>query len=787
MNNGKSPGSDGFTVEFFKVFLKKRLGVFTVRSINNAFSKGEMSNTQKEGIIICIPKGDKPREYLKNWRPISLLNVVYKIATACIAERMKKVLPKLINEDQTGFMANRYIGSNTRLIYDLINYCNVNKVRGLLLGIDFEKAFDSLDWNFLHKTLEAYGFKDDLRRWIQIFYKNIKSTVLVNGQSSPWFEIKRGCRQGDPISPYLFILCSEILAIMIRENKNITGITIGETEHKISQFADDTELFQNGERKTFEETIHMIETFGQISGLKINIEKTFVVWIGNAVHSSVRYMPHLKFDWNPDKFKILGIWFTADLADCERLNFDEKFQEVKKLFTVWLKRLITPLGRVAVLKSLILSKLVHLWLLLPNPPNNYVEKLQKMVFSFVWNRKRDRISRKTAVKNIQEGGLGISDIKNFMNALKLTWLKKLQHTGHKWKNILTVLYPDVDRLHKFGPSIYSKTNHINKFWEDTFTVYEELRYKVKLETSEDLLAEPLFYNRNIHIERKDIFYREWFTKDVYKIGHLIDDAGKFYSHQQFSTKYNITVNILTYFGCIRAIKKFASMLNITIHDNNSASLPRAFSIIYSSQKGTRLYYNLLTQDEKVPNCCSKWETTFKEVINWKKCFNKVRKIQEIKLRWFQIRILHRILATNTILKEMKVTQSNKCNLCKVEKDSILHGLWECQSVRTFWNELLDLIRMHCTHAHNLILNEKLIILGIDNSLKSDEVLEYIILCAKFYLYQCKNEKTEPKLAVFKKRLRQKYEVELHNNKLKMTAFQFSIDWMPYMSMLDACK
>ena len=307
-----------------------------------------------------------------------MLNVVYKIATACIAERIKKILPTLINEDQTGFMANRYIGSNTRLIYDLINYCNTNKVKGLLLGIDFEKAFDSLNLDFMHKVLSAYGFKDNLRRWIKVFYTNIKSTVLVNGQSSPWFETKRGCRQGDPISPYLFILCSEILATMIRENKNIKGIKIGETEHKISQFADDTELFQNGECRTFEETVNTIEFFGQISGLRINIEKTFVVWIGSELNSAVRYMPHLRFEWNPDKFRILGIWFTADLAHCEHLNFDEKFHEIKHLFNIWLKRLITPLGRVAVLKSLILSKLVHLWLLLPNPPSNFTEKLQKM-------------------------------------------------------------------------------------------------------------------------------------------------------------------------------------------------------------------------------------------------------------------------------------------------------------------------------------------------------------------------------------------------------------------------
>ena len=206
----------------------------------------------------------------KNWRPISLLNVVYKTATSCIAERMKKVLPTLITEDQTGFMANRYIGNNTKLIYDLINYCNTNRLAGLLLCIDFEKAFDSPDWTFMLKVIKAFGFQKDIRRWISVFYNNIKSTVLVNGQPSPWFSIKRGCRQGDPIYPYLFILYAEILAIMIKENQDIKGIIIGQTEHKISQFADDTELFQNGKSKTFEENVWPLQ---QRSQLKIQWKK----------------------------------------------------------------------------------------------------------------------------------------------------------------------------------------------------------------------------------------------------------------------------------------------------------------------------------------------------------------------------------------------------------------------------------------------------------------------------------------------------------------------------------
>ena len=145
----------------------------------------------------------------KKWRPISLLNVVYKIGSACIANRLKVVLPTLINEHQTGFMANRFIGDNIRLIHDLISYLHRTKHLDLLLCLDFEKVFDSVDWNFMFKVLRAFRFGQDICQLISTFYKGIKSPVAVNGQLTQWFLIQRGCRQGDPISPYLFILCVE--------------------------------------------------------------------------------------------------------------------------------------------------------------------------------------------------------------------------------------------------------------------------------------------------------------------------------------------------------------------------------------------------------------------------------------------------------------------------------------------------------------------------------------------------------------------------------------------------
>ena len=279
MKNNKSPGTDGFTSEFFKFFYND-IKAFIKRALNEGFVEGKLSITQRQGLITCLPKGDKPKQFLKNWRPITLLNVIYKIASACIAERIKTALTELISDDQTGFISGRYIGENTRLIYDILHITDEQDIPGLLLIVDFEKAFDSISWKFINHTLNFFNFGDSIKRWINLFYTDIQSCVIQNGFLSEPFNVKRGCRQGDPLSPYIFLLCEEILSRQFKANTEIKGIEIAGTKYLLSQFADDTTIFLDGTENSLNEALKILKTFAIASGLKLNSSKTRAIWIG---------------------------------------------------------------------------------------------------------------------------------------------------------------------------------------------------------------------------------------------------------------------------------------------------------------------------------------------------------------------------------------------------------------------------------------------------------------------------------------------------------------------------
>ena len=161
------------------------------------------------------------KRFVKNWRPISLLNVDLKIISKVLATRFKKVISSLISSNQIEYVNGRFISEGGRLISDILEICDTLKIEGFLLTVDIKKAFDSVDHSFLLKVLQKFGFGKDFIRWIGIILKNQESCVINGGTTTNYFKLERGARQEDPISAYLFILVLEIVFLMIKNNDRV--------------------------------------------------------------------------------------------------------------------------------------------------------------------------------------------------------------------------------------------------------------------------------------------------------------------------------------------------------------------------------------------------------------------------------------------------------------------------------------------------------------------------------------------------------------------------------------
>ena len=314
LNTKSTPGIDGLTVSLYLRFWEK-LKLPLLRSLEDSIALGELSVTQKRGIISLIHKGkDLSRQEIKNWRPITLTNTDYKIFSKLLALRIQKVIRNVIHENQTGFIKGRNIISHIRTLDDIITMSRNLNCQGLVISLDFSKAFDCIEHSTILAALRTFGFGDNLISMVRTLLTNAESCIKNAGWLSENFKLERGIKQGCCVSPLLFVLVAELLALKIRNNDKVQNIDLLATTSpppKILQYADDMTLIIKNEQ-SLTHALRTIQSFENVSGLRLNASKSFGLWIGASRN---RDGGPAGITWlnSKDDLKVLGIYFNSNI------------------------------------------------------------------------------------------------------------------------------------------------------------------------------------------------------------------------------------------------------------------------------------------------------------------------------------------------------------------------------------------------------------------------------------------------------------------------------------------
>ena len=433
--------------------------------------------------------------------------------------------------------------------------CETENIQGILILVDFEKAFDTLDWNFIQKMFELSNYGDKILNWIKILQTGSKSIVSQNGFFSDQIKLERGCRQGDPVSPYIFVICAEILGMAIRENKRIEGIKIFGCEHKITQYADDTTLLTKNCKNNINRVLDTLKFFHKVSGLEVNIEKTKVVQLGRVGDGRMIHLKKEKLELT-DEFVLLGIHFNRkELYKITEYNCRLKFPKMKKVLRQWKRRRLTISGKISVYKSLASGMLTHILLSLPNPSQELLEEYDKMTVNFLWGGGKPPKFRKEILEYPYDlGGLQLHNLLRFSTSLKTTWLRRIMATDSGWTTF--ALAYEIDKCWTFGNDFaeQKKNTIVNTFWKDVIISIIDFRKELRPLTDLDYLCWPLWYD---HVIRLPII-KKLQRNNVCMVSDLLEIDWEIMSKEKIERTKGVTLNILEYMSINRSIKRFIS-------------------------------------------------------------------------------------------------------------------------------------------------------------------------------------------------------------------------------------
>ena len=250
--------------------------------------------------------------------------------------------------------------------------------------------------------------------------------------------VERGVRQGCPLLPYLFIIAIELLSYKVTTSEYIKGIKMFGEEFKKSLFADDASFILDGSLKSLENLIDILDNFSYISGLKLNAKKCQILRIGTSKQREFEYLKHRKFKWSSTEATALGMTFTTKKSNIFQVNLEPKIMNFENCLKQWHHRKLTLKGKITVIKNYALPKLIYVLFSLPNPPQQTIKRIEKIMYNFLWDGKPETIKRDILTENYDKGGLKLIDINMFINSLKISWIKRILESENN--GILNKIY-----------------------------------------------------------------------------------------------------------------------------------------------------------------------------------------------------------------------------------------------------------------------------------------------------------------------------------------------------------
>ena len=416
-NPRKASGTDGLSFRILKNLPLPHLEVL-VDNFNLWLDGKEIPSKLKEGVVVTIPKKDQDPHVISNRRPITLLNVDYKLLSKILTARLEKIMGKLIDIGQVGFMKDRLIFDNIIALNEIL----ANK-KNLVINLDFSKAYDSVNHEALIYTIRHLGFPPKFTALIQNMIVGSFSKVLVNDVLSPPFQIERGVKQGDVISPFLFNLVVEILQKNAIFSKTpLSPPTVGDCPVHMLLYADDV-VIPTTNMLGINNWMKILDDFAKATGLFLNKQKSSIIYNGT------RTLP-LPLSRQTGCFNFLGIKFNCS-GICSK-NPD-LLTKIENSFRSYFRPSHNIFARVSVAKCYVLPKLWHhaFLITLPNA------KIEKLITKFLWSSKSLDIKGRTCVsktrmrKPRKYGGLAMWEMSSRNDAFLASSLERIMFNHSK--------------------------------------------------------------------------------------------------------------------------------------------------------------------------------------------------------------------------------------------------------------------------------------------------------------------------------------------------------------------